>query len=331
MNTAQVGGIPTVAVDVPISACLIFVFLCLAVTHMTIFQINLRRKHKFVFSAMLFGLSIARITALTMRIVWATHTTNISVGMAATILTQAGVVVVFVANLFFTQRIVRAYHATVGWHKYSRLIFRFLVACVLACLIMVIICTVHMFYTLDATARAMDRKVQLTAGVFLAFLAFVPAPAVALAVLVPGSRPVEKFGAGRLRSKVRLLLFTSLLLTLGAGFRVGTNFAPRAANDPAWYHHRACYYVLNYGIEIIVSALYAAVRFDRRFHIPNGAKGPGDYAAGKAAGLQVDTEGERFGTDDDDSVEEHTATATPTEWDERFRQEQKLENGTADV
>ncbi|KAH6657245.1 hypothetical protein BKA67DRAFT_590859 [Truncatella angustata] len=305
---AQVGGVPTVAIDVPISACLIFVYICLAATHMTIFQLNRKREHKFVFSAMLFGFSVARTAALSMRIAWATHQTNVSIAIAASILTQAGVIVIFIANLFFAQRIVRAYHATFGWHKASRIVFRSLVGCVVACLVMVIVCTVQSFYTLDAGIRSKDRDVQLTAGVFLAFLAFVPAPAVTIAALIPSSKRVEKFGQGRFRTKIALLIFTSLLLALGAGFRIGTNFAPRAANNPAWYHSRACYYCFNYAIEIIVSALYAAVRFDRRFHIPNGAKGPGDYA--KGAQLRVNTEAETFGQDD--SADDETVVGSPS-------------------
>ncbi|KAK8058201.1 hypothetical protein PG994_008649 [Apiospora phragmitis] len=288
-NNAQLGGQPTVGVDVPISAVLLAIFLCLAVVHMTIFQKNRRRDHKFVFSAMLFGLSMARTAALTMRIVWANRPTDVQVAIAANILTQAGVIILFIANLFFAQRIVRAYHPSFGWHMATRLVFRFLVASVVACLIMVITCTVHMFYTLDMDARRMDRDVQLVAGTFFAFLAFIPAPAVLIASLTPrrDSRPVEKFGQGRFRSKVRLLLFTSLLLTLGAGFRIGVNFDLRPANAPAWFHHKACYYTLNFGIEIIVSALYAAVRFDRRFHIPNGASAPGDYSRASRRGAEA--------------------------------------------
>ncbi|KAK9420432.1 hypothetical protein SUNI508_06428 [Seiridium unicorne] len=323
---AQVGGVPTVSVDVPISACLIFVYLCLAATHMTIYQLNRKREHKFIFSALLFGFSVARTAALVMRIAWATRQTNISIAIAASILTQAGVIIIFIANLFFAQRIVRAYHATFGWHMGTRIVFRFLLASVFACLIMVIVCTVQSFYTLDTGIRSKDRDVQLVAGTYLAVLAFIPAPAVIIAVLIPSKRHIEKFGEGRFRTKVRLLVFTSLLLTLGAGFRVGTNFDPRPMSQPAWFHNKACYYCFNYAIEIIVSTLYAAVRFDRRFHIPNGAKAAGDYANG--AQLRVNTEAETFGEDgstDDDTV----IGAAPTEaaWEDRFRKEQNREVG----
>ncbi|KAK8100184.1 hypothetical protein PG999_010558 [Apiospora kogelbergensis] len=317
-NQAQLGGRPTVDVDVPISAVLLAIFIGLAVVHMTILQRNNKRNHKFLFSGMLFGLSMARTSALTMRIVWACRPTNVQIAIAANILTQAGVIILFIANLFFAQRILRAYHPSFGWHNTTRYVFRFLVASVLACLIMVITCTVHSFYTLDLNARRMDRDVQLFAGTFFALLAFIPAPVVLIASLTPrrDSRPVEKFGQGRFRSKVALLLFTSLLLTLGAGFRIGVNFDLRPANAPAWFHHKAAYYTLNFGIEIIVSALYAAVRFDRRFHVPNGAKGPGDYRQG---GLHIATEEEAFGPDA--SVDTIRATPSQEEWERQAKKE----------
>lgn len=326
-GTALVGGQPSVSVDIPISACLLAVFAALAVVHMTIFQINRKREHKFLFSAMLFGLSMARIAALTMRMVWATHPTNVSIAIAANILAQAGVVILFIVNLFFAQRILRAYHSNFGWHRATRLVFRFLVVCVVLCLVMVIICTVQSFYTLDTNARRIDRDVQLVAGTFMALLAFIPAPVAAFAWLVPSQARVEKFGQGRFRTKMALLIFTSLLLTLGAGFRIGTNFNPAPAAAPAWYDHKAAFYTLNFGIEIIVSALYAAARFDRRFHIPNGAKGPGDYQSGttKAAGPAVNTEEDVFGPQD--SSDETILNVNPTEeeWEARFKKEQ--ENG----
>lgn len=316
---AMVGGVPTPSVDDPIAGVLIVIFLSLAAVHMTILQTNMKKEHKFIFSGLLFGLSMARTAAMVMRIVWASYPTNTSIALAANILTQAGVVILFVANLFFAQRIVRAYHPRVGWHNAARAVFRFLVFAVIACLVMIIICTVHMSFTLDRAVQDMERKVQLTGSTFFAVLAFIPTPAVLIAVLTSDrekQRP-EKFGTGRLRTKVRLLIFTSLLLTLGAGFRLGTSFDSRPVSAPAWFHHKACYYVFNFAIEIIVSATYAAVRFDRRFHIPNGAKGPGDYAAGyPAKGEQTDntnsgprftgqinTEAETFGDDDGDETE----------------------------
>lgn len=320
---AQLGGVPTVPVDVPISAVLIFIFVLLAIAHMAIFQRNRKRGHKFLFSGAFFGLSMVRIAALVMRIVWATRPTDVPVAIAANILTQAGVVILFVANLFFAQRIIRAYHPAFGWHTATRFVFRFLVVVVISSLIMVIVCTVHMMYTLDTTARAMDRDVQLFAGTAFAVLAFVPAPAVLIACLVPraGGRRIEKFGAGRFGSNITLLVFSSLLLTLGAGFRIGVNFAPRPSDAPAWYHHRACYYCFIYVIEIIVSGLYAVARVDKRFRVPNGAKQPGDYAQG---GVPASKEGDTRKPDSSDEFAGNQRDSTAVDaamWEQQARKE----------
>jgi hypothetical protein len=49
------GGVPKIGVDVPITAVFLALFIGAAAIHMTIFQLNQRRGHKFIFSALLFG------------------------------------------------------------------------------------------------------------------------------------------------------------------------------------------------------------------------------------------------------------------------------------
>ncbi|RYP46936.1 hypothetical protein DL768_006919 [Monosporascus sp. mg162] len=97
---------------------------------------------------------------------------------------------------------------------------------------------------------------------------------------------IEKFGSGSWSTKLRLLLFCSAVATLGAAFRAGTAYvilltpAGAAAGGPApWYAARWCYYVFNYVTDLAVSTAYLASRFDRRFVVPDGAKGPGDYSS----------------------------------------------------
>jgi hypothetical protein len=270
------GGIPSTIPDVPVSAVLLALFVGSAATHMTIFQLNLRREHKFIFSAMLFGFSMARIVALIMRIVWATHQTNVNVAIAPTIFTAAGVLLLFVVNLIFTRRVIRAYHPRVGWHAALDIGFKVIVVSVIATLIIVITATVQSYFTLDTVIRQRDREMQLFAGTYLALLAFLPIPIIAITVLLPRTddRRVDKFGSGRFRSKIFLLLFTSTLLTFGACWRVGVSYTtPRVYTQPAWYHNKGAYYVVNFVIELIVVYTYAIARFDRRFHVPDGSKG----------------------------------------------------------
>ncbi|RYP22312.1 hypothetical protein DL767_009069 [Monosporascus sp. MG133] len=96
---------------------------------------------------------------------------------------------------------------------------------------------------------------------------------------------IEKFGSGSWSTKLRLLLFCSAVATLGAAFRAGTAYVmlltPGGGDGgPApWYAARWCYYVFNYATDLTVSTAYLASRFDRRFVVPDGAKGPGDYSS----------------------------------------------------
>lgn len=149
-------------------------------------------------------------------------------------------------------------------------------------LAMVITATVQSFYTLNPHIKRIDRDLQLTASTYLLFISFLPIPMVVFGLIVPRKTRLEKFGSGRWRSKITILLASAFLLCLGAAFRSATAYKnPRPRNDPAWYHAKWCFYFFNFVIETIVIYLYLLVRVDRRFHIPNGSKGPGDYSSQK--------------------------------------------------
>ncbi|RYP55673.1 hypothetical protein DL769_010066 [Monosporascus sp. CRB-8-3] len=96
---------------------------------------------------------------------------------------------------------------------------------------------------------------------------------------------IEKFGSGSWSTKLWLLLFCSAVATLGAAFRAGTTYVMLLTPDGGdggaapWYAARWCYYVFNYATDLAVSTAYLASRFDRRFVVPDGAKGPGDYSS----------------------------------------------------
>jgi len=142
---------------------------------------------------------------------------------------------------------------------------------------MIIVCTIQTFFTRDQHILQIDRHVSLFGATYFAVAAFVPIPLLVLRVVIP-IRSTEKFGQGKTQTKIAILLFSSALLTLGAAFRAGIAYIPRPINNPAWYHSKACFYIFNFTIEWIVVALYAIVRVDRRFIIPNGAHGPGSYS-----------------------------------------------------
>jgi hypothetical protein len=53
--TWALGGAPEIGVDIPITAVFLAMFIMGAVAHMTIFQLNRRKGHKFLMSGLLFG------------------------------------------------------------------------------------------------------------------------------------------------------------------------------------------------------------------------------------------------------------------------------------
>lgn len=277
--TAALGGVPTIKLDVPITAVFLVLFVCGAAAHMTIFQNNKRRGHKFIMSGVMFGFCMSRIATTTLRIVWANYPHNIRLAIAAQIFVAAGVVLLYVINLLFAQRILRATHPKFGWSKGVSIGFKVLYALIVIFLIMLITATIDSFYTLNKHIRTIDRRLQLSGQSYYALVSFLPIPIVYLALSLPRKNSVEKFGSGRWATKINILLIATILLCLGASFRLGTNFKnPRPREDPAWYHSKACFYIFNFTVEILVIYLYLLVRVDRRFHVPNNSHGPGDYS-----------------------------------------------------
>ncbi|KAK4151296.1 hypothetical protein C8A00DRAFT_45492 [Chaetomidium leptoderma] len=284
--TASLGGVPSHLPDIPISAVLIGLFACSAATHLFFFQRNLRRRpggYKFIFSFLLFVFSCTRIAALSLRVKWATVPTDANIALAATVLTSAGVLILFIVNLVLARRVIRGLHPRFGWSKGVDWGFKGLIVTVVGTLIMVVVCSVHSMFTLDAVARGRERNVLLFAGVYMAVVAFLPAVTVTVAKLVPntGPHPSEGFGKGALTTKAALLVFTSLFLTLGAGFRAGVNFAPTPKDQPQWYHSKPAFYCFNFAIELLVVYTYAIFRFDQRFHVPVGSSEPGHYSGAR--------------------------------------------------
>ncbi|KAK3391038.1 hypothetical protein B0H63DRAFT_130643 [Podospora didyma] len=284
-QAAQLGGAPSIAVDVPICSVLLSLFVIGAAMNMTIFQVNRRHGYRFLFSGLLFGFCMARIVALSMRIAWSAYPRDINVAIASQIFTAAGVLLLFVTNLIFAQRMIRAYHPFFGWARGTTFLFRFLFVSIVLVLVMVITVSVQSFFTLDHNTRRIDRDIQLFCATYLAVIAFLPIPIVLVAALVPRRTRIDKFGQGHFRTKFGLLTFTATLLAAGAIFRAANSFAPpRPLDDPAWYQSKACYFCFNFVIELVVVFTYALSRFDRRFHVPNGSSAPGHYSCSEYSG-----------------------------------------------
>lgn len=287
-TTASLGGLPTVGVDVPLCGVFLALYIIAAVSNMTILQLNLRRGHKFVMSGMLFGFSMSRVVTMVLRIVWATRPTNLKLGIASNIFVYAGVLLLFIINLIFAQRIIRAWHPNTGWHRLFHHAFTALYSLIVLTLGMLVVSVIQSFYTLNSNTRRIDRDILLYGQTFYCIVSFLPIPMVIIGLLVPRKTQTEKFGEGRFRWKIIILLTAAVLLCLGACFRVGVNYAggTRPITHPAGYQSKACFYIFNFVIEIIVILLYVVVRIDKRFWVPDHSKKPGDYSRGHA--LPVD-------------------------------------------
>ncbi|KAH7100428.1 hypothetical protein BKA62DRAFT_830893 [Auriculariales sp. MPI-PUGE-AT-0066] len=274
---AVLGGLPTNSVDTPICAVLMVCFLAGAVTHMRIFRGNISQHgRRFVPSAMTFGFCMARLTALSMRIAWANHPHSSGTRIAAIVLTAAGVVLLFVLNLIYAYRVFLGYQQLTRPRLVGALFWalRFSIFSIVAMIISVIVTTIISFNTTNPSLLLKCRNAQRTGATFFAVLSFVPLPLSLLAVTLPHPAGIKSFGFGSatIRRKLAVVVAAATILCLGASFRAGTSFKPRPGTNPAWYHHKACYYVFNFVLELMVVALYAIARVDRLFYMEEEKK-----------------------------------------------------------
>jgi hypothetical protein len=236
---------------------------------------------------------MTRIIATSLRMVWAAHPHNIRVGMAAMIFVYAGVILLFIANLFFTQRLVRAQHPHFGWSKPFSIALPLLLGIIIATIFALIAGVILEFYSLSETVGTAVRDIQIYGSTFYAIVAFLPIPVVLLSTLVRQhpkikmTNTLDKFGEGSITSKIIIILFSAAILTTGAAYRAGTTWLPPIPNmlngapvKGPWYFSRGSFYAFNFSLEIFVVWFWLAVRIDKRFIIPNGAKGPYSYGSG---------------------------------------------------
>jgi Protein of unknown function (DUF3112) len=224
---------------------------------------------------------MARIATTVLRIISVRFSTDLPLAIGAQVFVSAGVVILYIVNLIFAQRLMRAAHPNFGWHKLFSIAFKVIYALIIITIIMVIVVGVQSFYTLSPNTHRIDHDIQLYGITFFAVVAFFPLPLVLLGLVFPRRHKLDKFGQGRWRTKVRILLLSSFLISFGAAYRAGTTWltpVPRTQPLPA-YFHKAAFYIVNFGVEIIVVWMYAILRVDRRFHIPDGAHGPGSYSS----------------------------------------------------
>ncbi|KAF2133538.1 hypothetical protein P153DRAFT_353878 [Dothidotthia symphoricarpi CBS 119687] len=282
---ASLGGLPWVIPDVPISVVLLVLYVILGATHITILKRNKGRGHKFIFNGALLGLCKVRTVTMCLRIAWACHPTSIRLAIAANVFVYVGTIILYEINWFFTQRIIRAQHAEFGWSKAYLIFHRAAEVCLVSCLIMLIVASISQSFTLDPEKLRIFRALQLTGQTYFSAFCCAPLVVVGLSLLFP-RHEVDKFGAGRLRANITILIIAVIILSIGQIFRCVLAWLPpyHARNAEGqvvalrWYHTKVTFYMLNFATEIIVIGLFAISRVDLRFHIPNGSRMSGDYS-----------------------------------------------------
>jgi hypothetical protein len=293
-TTASFGGLPRESTDIPTDVVFIVLYIAFAATNMTIFQLNRRRGHKFLPNAALFGFCMARIVTLSLRIAWSTAQHNVRLAIAANIFVNAGILIVYVINIILAQRILRATHPKLGWNPLLRIAYKVLYVLIGGALAMVItasvlsvseiktfdvaLLTTRQAYTLNPSTKQTCRDLLLAAITFLLVVASLPAVHLAVTNLLPKSEHVEHFGQGSMRTKMTIIGISGCLCMLIAGYKAGINWVPSVPiTDSPWYFSKACFYVFNFSLEIVILCVLTFTRIDKKFFVPNGAKNPGDY------------------------------------------------------
>jgi hypothetical protein len=265
-------------------------YITFAAANMTILQTNQRRNHKFLISGPIFGFCMARITTCIMRIVWAAYPHNVQIAMTAQILNNAGILIIYVVNLIFAQRILRAMQPKIGWNSILSRVFQFCYVLIGGVLVMVITATVITYYTLDMQTKIACADCLKASIVFLFFITLSPLFLLAAAFFLPRNEESEEaFGASIMETKALLVFGIACLTITIAGFKLGTTFeTPRPLSDPAWYDSKAAFYCFGFALEIFILCVVQIARVDRMFHVPDGSSAVKSYwAASQARSKEV--------------------------------------------
>ena len=259
---------------------------------MTLLQLNTKRSHKFPLQGPIFGFCMARTTTCIMRIVWACYPHNVRIALAAQILNNAGILIIYVVNLIFAQRILRGIQPKIGWNALHSGAFKVVYVLIGGVLAMVITATVLTSYTLDPATKLACADCLKTASAFLFFITLCPIFLLGAAFLLPRNEENEEaFGTGIMETKA-LVVFTIACLTITiSGFKLGTTLEPpRPVADPAWYHSKAAFYCFGYMLEIFILCVIQVARVDRVFHVPDGSGAVRSYWVASRVGGEKEKE-----------------------------------------
>jgi hypothetical protein len=221
---------------------------------------------------MVSGFSTIRVITFSTRLAWSTNNTNSRLQLVSNLFLNAGIPILYIINLVFTHRITRAQHPRFGWHKSLSILGRLTIFLIILTLFMLIYAGVHSAYTDNRVVGESLRKVILAGGTFNTIIAIMPLPMLFLGVIIPKRVRTEKFGQGRFRVKVAVLLTSSSLLTLRALWgTISAYKTPVLLSEPIpWYYRKEYFYTVQLLTELIVVYMFIFVRINRIFYTPDG-------------------------------------------------------------
>ena len=293
---------------------LLALFIVAGAAHMTLFKRNMARGKKFIFSGIIFGMSgwfyqsfllldheklltwaisgfcMTRILATVFRIIWSVYPLSTAFTIVATVMFNAGTVLLYIVNLFLVQRAFRAHHPYLGWSKPISLAVPVLTAILIGSVIALIVSSLTAFFLFSSVAAQVASTVQRLASAIFVFSTLLPGLVCIATTAIPSpSKGIDDFGAGTLLSKWVIIFSGSIVLTLSTTYRATTAFLPSEPSDVplAPWRSKPAFYTLTFLLELLVTIFWLVTRIDRRFYVRDGAKGPYSYGTSLAlAGVQ---------------------------------------------
>ncbi|KUI62715.1 hypothetical protein VP1G_09832 [Cytospora mali] len=267
LDTAQIGGLPSVSVDIPPLAVFLALYATSAMISIILFEHQRRRHFSCTIPVILFLFSGERVLTCVLRMVWAFKLTNVRVAVASQVFSQAGVLLLFLLNLILAERIWLDRKVRARTRLRLRIALITLSTLTVSALIMEIASIIVSVYTLDQKTISTCRNVQRTGATYFLILATTPLAMLALAFLTSPASSTKRQGtsSGEL-VRFPVTIVSSVLCILNAGFKTGVVWTPpRSLFDPAWYHSRACLYVFGFTAEVCVLILLYATCADVKF------------------------------------------------------------------
>jgi hypothetical protein len=155
---------------------------------------------------------MSRIIANVIRISWACRSTNVKLAIASQIFVAAGVLLLFILNLLYAQRMARAVYPAIGWSRAVSWAFKVLYGLVVVTIIMVITVVIQTTYSLNPNTLRIDRDILLYGVTYFAIVSFLPIPLLLLVLLSPNRKRIEVFGSHSWVVKVFIVTLVASLL-----------------------------------------------------------------------------------------------------------------------